>query len=176
MKGLDVMPRHTKPLPAPSWDDPALKLVDKIGLAKEMEVTPPAVTAWVKRGLPVRADGLIDLKEAARWVLANLDPVNASQTRRVARDVLNWLWVLTSERQATVITVERAGAAAYQSALAAGVADPAGLADATLRALVPMLNDWLDGECNVPLAEPPPGVWRQVLESCSPQPEAAPLV
>ena len=131
------MPRHMPPLPPPGWHDPAPKLVDKVGLAREMEVTPPAVTAWVKRGLPVRADGLVEILAAARWVLANLDSVNGYQTRKVARDVVNWLWLLTSERQAAVQTAERAGAAAYQAARAAGVADPAALADAMMRELVP---------------------------------------
>ena len=27
-----------------------------------------------------------------------------------------------------------------------------------------MLNNWLDGEGNVTLAEPPAGVWRRVLQ------------
>jgi len=51
--------------------------ISKAGLARRTGRTPAAVTKWVRRGLPVRADGTISWSAARVWIKEN---VNAARS------------------------------------------------------------------------------------------------
>jgi hypothetical protein len=159
------MPRHpAPPPPLPPWGQPAPHLVDKARLALECEVGAPAVSGWVKKGLPVRDDGLADLGEVVAWVLATFDPMNGHATRATAREVQRWLYALGQERCLLQIATEHAAAAAHEAANAAGLADHAeALADAVAAEMAARMNLVLEGEANTPLPPPPAGVWRRAV-------------
>jgi phage terminase Nu1 subunit (DNA packaging protein) len=54
-------------------------------LARHIGVTPQRVGQYCARGLPVRADGKIDLAEALAWIKDNGRPQGAFQDRGVVR-------------------------------------------------------------------------------------------
>ena len=157
------MARRAPPPPLPEWEAPPAYTMAKGAFAKEMEVTPAAVSQWVARGLPVRPDGLLDMGAAAKWLRDNLDPMNGFKTRAEAGDLLRYVSVLTSERRLARGGVEAAAAAAHEAALAAGL-DPAAaahLADSVALGTVARLNPMLEGEGNLALSPPPVGLWAR---------------
>jgi len=48
-------------------------LVSKAALAEELAVSRARISQFVQLGMPVRADGRIDLLVACRWILDNID-------------------------------------------------------------------------------------------------------
>ena len=155
--------RAPPPPPLPEWDAPAAYALAKSAFAREMEVTPAAVSQWVARGLPVRPDGLLDMGAAAKWLRDNLDPMNGFKTRAEAGDVLRYVAVLSSERRLARGGVEAAAAAAHEAGLAAGLdgAAAARLADAVALSTVERVNPMLVDEGNLPLPAPPVGLWER---------------
>ena len=160
------MPRHpAPPPPLPAWGKPAPHLVSKSDLARDFEVTAPAVSGWVRKGLPVRPDGLVDLAEAVTWILGSFDQTNGYATRAAAYELRRWLHALAQERWLATVATEHAGAAAHEAAHRLGLATHAdALADAVAAGTAERLNPVLEDESNVPLPPPPPGVWRGRLE------------
>jgi len=155
--------RAPPPPPLPEWDAPSAYTMAKGAFAKEMEVTPAAVSQWLTRGMPVRPDNLIDMHEAAKWLRANLDQANGFKTRAEAGDLMRFVAVLTSERRLARGGVEAAACAAHEAALAAGL-DPAAaahLADSVALGTVARLNPMLTDEGNLPLPPPPVGLWAR---------------
>lgn len=159
------MPRHPlPPPPLPPWGQPAPHLVDKARLALEFEVGAPAVSGWVKKGMPTRDNGLHDLAEVVAWVRRTFDPLNGYKTRATAYDIQRWLYQVSRERMNATLAAEYAGAAVYEAAHRLGFADCAeSLADMMVGAMVERLNPDLVGEAAIPLPQPPPGVWRARL-------------
>jgi phage terminase Nu1 subunit (DNA packaging protein) len=67
-------------------------VLTKSEFAEELHVSCPRVSQFVKRGLPVRRDGRVDLERACAWVVENIDPWGEGS---VARSHANeWLWLL----------------------------------------------------------------------------------
>jgi len=151
------------PPPLPEWDAAPAYTIAKGEFAKDMEVTPAAVSQWIAKGMPVRDDGLLDTAVAAKWLLDNLDPINGHRTRVEALNVRRFCIGLADERFLARQTVEAAAAAAYQAAVAAGLAPDAAaaLADATAAGTVERINPELIGASNLPLPVPPAGLWRE---------------
>jgi hypothetical protein len=76
-----------------------MMLVSKSELALELGISAPRVSQFIAIGLPVRGDGQVDLAEACRWVLANIDPGKDSPS--VARsNAAEWLYLLRRESSA----------------------------------------------------------------------------
>jgi len=157
--------RTPPPPPLPEWDAPPVYTVAKGAFAKEMDVTPGCVSQWLTRGMPVRADGLLDLRAAAKWLLDNLDQANGWRSRAEASDLFRYAHALGSEREMARLAAEAGGAGAYAAAAAAGLADDAAadLADAAMVAAVERINTALENESNLALPPPPAGVWRRRL-------------
>jgi hypothetical protein len=62
--------------------------IRKRDLATELGVQPSTITAYVKRGMPVRPDGLVDREKALTWVTRHITPesgTRGSAARRAAR-------------------------------------------------------------------------------------------
>lgn len=157
------MARHVPPAPPlPAWNETAVHAISKTAFAKDLEMTPAAISHWVTKGMPVRADGLIDLWVAAQWILKNLDSTRGHRARGEARAIQIWINALNQVRDSVRDTVEHAAAAAYATALATGLdaAAAARLADATAQGTVEGVNPLLVGEGNLPLPAPPAGLWR----------------
>lgn len=150
------------PPPLPAWDAAPAYTAPKSEFARDMEVTPAAVSQWCARGLPTRDDGLIDIMEACKWLLDNLDALNGHRTRVRARDMQRFIFGQIGERVLIKMAVEAAGAAGYEAAIAAGMADEAAsaLADAIAAGTVERINPSLTDETNIALPPPPAGVWR----------------
>ena len=51
-----------------------MPLVSKSEFAQTLRVSRARVSQYVKQGLPVRPDGLLDLDEALNWVTRNVEP------------------------------------------------------------------------------------------------------
>jgi phage terminase Nu1 subunit (DNA packaging protein) len=49
------------------------EIISKRELARHLGVVPSRITALIKRGLPVLADGKIDLEAASKWMKANCE-------------------------------------------------------------------------------------------------------
>src|SRR4051812_37234944 len=93
------MARHAPPPPPlPEWDAAPAYTMSKGGFAADVHVTPAAVSQWIARGMPVRPDGLLDLRVAAQWLLDHLDATNGYRTRAEAREVRRYVVRLTDER------------------------------------------------------------------------------
>lgn len=153
------------PPPLPAWDAAPAYTAPKSEFARDMEVSAGAVSQWCAKGLPVRDDGLIDIAVATKWLLDNLDALNGHRTRARAWDMHHFITAQKGERLLVKMTVEAAGAAAYEAAIAAGMAEePASaLADATTAGTVERMNPSLTDETNIALPPPPAGVWREHL-------------
>jgi len=160
------------PPPLPEWDAAPAYTIAKGEFAKDMEVTPAAVSQWVAKGMPVRDDGRLDTAVVAKWLLDNLDPVNGHRTRFEALGWQRFCAGLASERLHVRKTVEAAAAAAYEAALAAGLAPEAAatLADGCAAGAVERMNPWLVGESNLALPVPPPDVWRRHVAARTEEP------
>jgi hypothetical protein len=157
------MARKPPPPPSPPvWDAPPAYTTPKGQFAADMEVTPAAVSQWIGKGMPVREDGLVDIRDAAQWLLDTLAPSSGYRTRSRAWEMKRFIFAQIGERMLVQVTVEASGAAAYEAALAAGIAADraASLADAIAAATVERMNPELTAELNIPLSAPPPGVWR----------------
>jgi phage terminase Nu1 subunit (DNA packaging protein) len=64
-------------------------LISKAALARHLGVAAPRITALIKRGLPVRPDGKIDLAEALEWMRANCEQQAGFPDRGVNRVIGN---------------------------------------------------------------------------------------
>lgn len=58
-----------------------MRLVTKTKLAEILCVSKSRVSQYVKAGMPVRADGLVDADEATEWIAERIDPARAPITR-----------------------------------------------------------------------------------------------
>lgn len=152
------------PPPLPHWNAEPVYTMAKGEFAADVGVTAAAVSQWIARGLPVRPDGLLDLRVAAQWLIDNLTPQNAHRTRTVAWDIRRYVIAQTSERFASRLAVEHAGAASHEAAHRLGLGSHAeALADAVAADMVERMNEALENESNILLPPPPPGVWRAKL-------------
>jgi len=64
------------------------QIVNKQDLARRLGVSAPRVSQLVKRGLPVRSDGKLDLTSALAWISANVDRTNAAGSKLPAAPVV----------------------------------------------------------------------------------------
>jgi hypothetical protein len=162
--------RTPPPPPLPAWDAEPAYTQPKGEFARDMEVTPAAVSQWIARGMPVRDDGRINILDAVQWLLDSLDPSNAYRTRTRAWEMRRFVFAQIGERVLVKMTVEEAGAAAHEAALAADLAPDvaAALADAIAAGTVERINPALTDETNIALPAPPPGVWRAKLTEAAP--------
>jgi hypothetical protein len=64
-----------------------MELVTRSELAAELHISRPRFSVLVDRGLPVRADGKIDLERACRWIIDTLD--DGGRARIHAREYLH---------------------------------------------------------------------------------------
>ena len=53
--------------------------IRKLDLANELGVRKSAVTAWLRKGLPVQPNGLVDREVALEWINRNVEPQIGSQ-------------------------------------------------------------------------------------------------
>lgn len=60
-------------------------VITKSQLARELGISRQRVSQLVKRGLPTRSDGYVDLQAACEWVVANLDMSAKDNSTVVAR-------------------------------------------------------------------------------------------
>ena len=51
-------------------------IITKTPLAQELDVTRAAVSRYVERGMPVRADGRLDREAALEWIERNIIPTH----------------------------------------------------------------------------------------------------
>ena len=65
-------------------------IVSKSELAEELDVSPARITQYVRTGMPVRPDSKIDLRQACRWLVDNLD----SGSGRARGHANEWLHLL----------------------------------------------------------------------------------
>ena len=74
-------------------------LLSKIDLAEEFGVHVSGISQYVRRGMPVRADGKCNLEQCCRWVMSNLDPFNNNDEGSKARGHANeWLAIFRLRR------------------------------------------------------------------------------
>jgi phage terminase Nu1 subunit (DNA packaging protein) len=64
------------------------QIVNKQELARRLGVSAPRVSQLVKRGLPVRSDGRIDLTSALSWISANVDRTNSAGSKLPATPII----------------------------------------------------------------------------------------
>lgn len=149
--------------PLPAWEAPPVWTAAKAEFAAELEVTPAALSQWIARGLPVRPDTRIDMAEACRWLIQNLDAVAAHRTRSNATDLHRWLFGLADTRLLVRETIEQAASVAHDAARAAGLDDDAAgrLADTISAGTVERMNGVLSDDGNLPLPAPPPELWKR---------------
>jgi len=95
-----------------------------------------------------------------------LDPMQARATRAEARSLYSYLIGQMDIRRRVRQTVEAAARAAHAAGLAAGLDDDAAglLADRVAAATVEGINPHLEGDGNLPLPVPPPGLWARIEE------------
>ncbi len=62
-------------------------VITKAALARELSLSKPAVTNYVRRGMPVRPDGRLNRREALAWIRSHVDPHHASKGAAVASAV-----------------------------------------------------------------------------------------
>lgn len=74
--------------------------LSKSGFAKKIGITPGRVSQLIKQGLPVDADGKIDVARGRIWVAENVNPVRSAAQKQ---DALPF----TQESQQTSLTKER---------------------------------------------------------------------
>jgi hypothetical protein len=84
------------------------EIVTKAEFALYLAVTKSRVTAWCKRGLPVRADGKIVLRAAVNWIKANCTPSQSFQDRGVNRLLKGEAVMIPYEKIARALTREDA--------------------------------------------------------------------
>jgi hypothetical protein len=148
-------------------------IITKSELAAELGVSAGRVSQWLAAGLPARPDAALDLAEAARWVLRNLQDPKARPTREAAADALRSALGAADLRRASPLAAAEC-VAASTAAVARAKDMPEGeadrLADAALVAALPALNALLAHDSAPPLPPPPPGAWRRASGN---DPEAA---
>lgn len=57
------------------------QMINKQDLARRLGVSSPRISQLLKRGLPVRRDGKIDMEQALSWIDANVDRSNAAGSK-----------------------------------------------------------------------------------------------
>lgn len=62
-----------------------MRIVNKTALASLLGVSKSRVSQYVRAGMPVRPDGLVDADVASAWVRETVDPAKAPVTRVRAR-------------------------------------------------------------------------------------------
>jgi hypothetical protein len=67
------------------------QILSKAELAEELRVTRGRISQLIGRGMPVRFDGRVDLEDACRWIVDNLDPTNADRGSRAWREAREWV-------------------------------------------------------------------------------------
>ena len=69
-------------------------VITKAELSRELHIARSGVSKLVARGLPVRADGRVDLLAACRWIVAN-----NTQGGEVLGHALEWVRLLDKPRR-----------------------------------------------------------------------------
>jgi hypothetical protein len=80
-------------------------ILTKSELAEELHVSCPRVSQFVKRGLPVRRDGRVDLERACEWVVENIDPWGEGSVAR--GHASEWLYLLRRQRARSDVEDDR---------------------------------------------------------------------
>ena len=113
--------------------------VTKGELARQRHVSPSCVSVWVRNGLPVGDDGLVDFDDAAAWVREHVQPqVRVSRAAKIAATGVE----LGREPS---VWPEAAQAGALEIAVAA--LDLAGVERVDMGLLLGVANAGLSGAC-----------------------------
>jgi hypothetical protein len=57
-------------------DEPEIEILTKSQFASEMQVGRPRISQLITMGMPTTPDNRVDVEQACRWIVANLDPLH----------------------------------------------------------------------------------------------------